>query len=147
MGAKVWDWGACTVRDMPHSPQNLNRGGFSKPHCGQQLWKGVPHSPQNFIPSGFSNPQIRQRMRTPPFYSPFSSLHSENILGCFCQSKRGPLLLFFLMIFMRPWALKTHGGLAKETAPFKKYAFIAKKEKWGLKTPFPGRRAGERGAR
>src|SRR5262249_12039617 len=52
---------------VPHSPQNLKRGGVSAPQPGQRRWRAVPHSPQNFTPSGFSNPQLAHRML--PLYS------------------------------------------------------------------------------
>jgi hypothetical protein len=47
---------------MPHSPQNLACGVFSKPHPGQLFWSRAPHSVQNAIPSEFSNLQLAQRM-------------------------------------------------------------------------------------
>jgi hypothetical protein len=39
----------------PHSPQNLNPGGFEELHFGQVFSSLAPQPPQNFIPSGFSN--------------------------------------------------------------------------------------------
>ena len=58
--------GVGPVRSVPHVPQNLNRGRFSPPHCGQRFWSGEPHSPQNFIPSGLSEPQFGQRTCASP---------------------------------------------------------------------------------
>src|SRR5712691_11256467 len=50
-----------SVRDAPHSPQNLNCGGFSVPQLAQRAFSAAPHSPQNFIFSGLSKPQLAQR--------------------------------------------------------------------------------------
>jgi hypothetical protein len=41
-------------RGEPHSPQNLNRGGFSEPHLTHRFSSGVPQLPQNLVPSGLS---------------------------------------------------------------------------------------------
>jgi hypothetical protein len=50
---------------VPHSPQNLNPGGFSAPHLAQLLFSGLPQLPQNLVVSGFSELQLGQRMRLP----------------------------------------------------------------------------------
>jgi hypothetical protein len=50
------------VSDTPHSPQNLNSGGFSNPHARHRFLSGVAQVPQNFIPAGFSVPQLEHRM-------------------------------------------------------------------------------------
>jgi hypothetical protein len=49
-------------RSVPHSPQNLNCGGFSEPHLAQRFFSGAPQSPQNLVASGFSELQLRQRI-------------------------------------------------------------------------------------
>jgi hypothetical protein len=56
-----------SLSEVPHSRQNLVKGRFSNPHCGQRFSTEVPHSPQNFVPSGFSEPQLGQCML--PLYS------------------------------------------------------------------------------
>jgi hypothetical protein len=40
---------------QPHSPQNLNLGGFGELQLGQIISNLAPHLPQNFMSSGFSN--------------------------------------------------------------------------------------------
>jgi hypothetical protein len=50
------------VSDVPHSPQNLNSGGFSRPHRAHRLRNAAPQLPQNFIPAGFSVPQLEHRI-------------------------------------------------------------------------------------
>jgi hypothetical protein len=50
------------VRDTPHSPQNLNCGGFSNPHAAHRFLIGAAQLPQNFIPAGFSVPQLEHRI-------------------------------------------------------------------------------------
>ena len=50
------------VSDTPHSPQNLNCGGFSNPHAAQRFFIGAAQLPQNFIPAGFSVPQLEHRI-------------------------------------------------------------------------------------
>jgi hypothetical protein len=52
------------VSDIPHSPQNLNSGGFSSPHRAHRLRNAAPQLPQNFIPAGFSVAQLGHRMET-----------------------------------------------------------------------------------
>src|SRR5215469_6501657 len=52
--------------DVIHCPQNLNPGGFSKPHLGHVSASGVVHWPQNFIPPGLSKPHFEQRILTRP---------------------------------------------------------------------------------
>ncbi|HLI80745.1 MAG TPA: hypothetical protein VKV03_12230 [Candidatus Binataceae bacterium] len=63
---------------VPHSPQNLNGGGFSTPHLGHRMVNALPHSPQNFFPAGFSVPHFAQRIALPDdrffFYHPPSDL-------------------------------------------------------------------------
>jgi hypothetical protein len=51
-----------TVSAAPHSPQNLDSGGFSNPHREHLFRSAVPHPPQNFIPAGFSVPQLEHRI-------------------------------------------------------------------------------------
>jgi hypothetical protein len=48
--------------DTPHSPQNLNCGGFSNPQAAHRLFIGAAQLPQNFIPAGFSVPQLEHRI-------------------------------------------------------------------------------------
>src|SRR5580765_3331420 len=48
------------VSDMPHSPQNLNWGGFSNPHAAHRFFIGAAQLPQNFMPAGLSVPQFEQ---------------------------------------------------------------------------------------
>jgi hypothetical protein len=50
------------VSDRPHSPQNLNCGGFSNPHAAHRFFIGAAQLPQNFIPAGFSVPQLEHRI-------------------------------------------------------------------------------------
>jgi hypothetical protein len=47
---------------LPHSPQNLMPGAFSKPQLEHLTFSSAPHSPQNFMPLAFSKPQDGQRM-------------------------------------------------------------------------------------
>jgi len=47
---------------LPHSPQNLNCGGFSNPHAAHRFFIGAAQLPQNFIPAGFSVPQLEHRI-------------------------------------------------------------------------------------
>jgi hypothetical protein len=49
---------------MPHSPQNLNSGGFSNPQRGHGVRIAVPQLPQNFIPGGFSVLQLEHRIES-----------------------------------------------------------------------------------
>src|SRR6266852_6141828 len=53
-------------RGVPHSPQNLNCGGFSAPQFGQTASSGAPQLPQNLVVSGFSEVQLGQRISPPP---------------------------------------------------------------------------------
>src|SRR5712691_8829169 len=53
-------------RGVPHSPQNLNCGGFSAPQFGQTALSGSPQLPQNLVVSGFSELQLGQRISPPP---------------------------------------------------------------------------------
>jgi hypothetical protein len=50
------------VSDIPHSPQNLNWGGFSNPHAAHRFFIGAAQLPQNFIPAGLSVPQLEHRI-------------------------------------------------------------------------------------
>src|SRR5213593_3338890 len=68
-----WSWasGAATVataepRAVPHSPQNLLRGGFGEPQVGHATASARPHSIQNFRPTSFSVPHEEQVTRGPP---------------------------------------------------------------------------------
>jgi hypothetical protein len=54
-----------SVSTAPHSPQNLNSGGLSKPHLAHLFLSGLPQLPQNFVASGFSKLQLEQRNRLP----------------------------------------------------------------------------------
>jgi hypothetical protein len=51
---------------VPQSPQNLNEGVFSAPHCGHLAESADPHPPQNFFPAGFSDPHFEQRISAFP---------------------------------------------------------------------------------
>lgn len=51
-----------SVRELPHSPQSLNPGGFSAPHRGHVVPSFGPHLPQNFMPGGLSDSQRRHLM-------------------------------------------------------------------------------------
>src|SRR5712692_6378528 len=53
-------------RGVPHSPQNLNCGGFSAPQFGQTASSGRPQLPQNLVVSGFSELQLGQRISPTP---------------------------------------------------------------------------------
>jgi hypothetical protein len=46
----------------PHSPQNLNWGGFSKPQLAHRWRSGAAQLPQNFVPAGFSASQFVHRI-------------------------------------------------------------------------------------
>src|SRR5260370_39898346 len=59
-------------RGVPHSPQNLNCGGFSAPQFGQTALSGAPQLPQNLVVSGFSELQPEQRI-SPPHQSAVSN--------------------------------------------------------------------------
>jgi hypothetical protein len=50
------------VSAIPHSPQNLNSGGFSNPQREHLFRSAAPQPPQNFIPPGFSVPQLEHRI-------------------------------------------------------------------------------------
>jgi hypothetical protein len=67
----------CPARDVPHSPQNLNCGGFSSPQLGHRLVNGLPHSPQNFFPAGLSKPHLAQCIQ--PLYSLYYCLGKRNV--------------------------------------------------------------------
>jgi hypothetical protein len=59
--------GIFPVSGAPHSPQNLNPGGFSKPHFAQIFLSGIAQAPQNFMPWGFSEPQLGRCMEVTLF--------------------------------------------------------------------------------
>jgi hypothetical protein len=52
--------------EAPQSPQNLNEGVFSAPHCGHLAESADPHPPQNFFPAGFSVAHFEQRISASP---------------------------------------------------------------------------------
>jgi hypothetical protein len=62
--------------EAPQSPQNLNEGAFSAPHCGHLANSADPHPPQNFFPAEFSTPHFEQRISAFP---PGATVRSD---GC-----------------------------------------------------------------
>jgi hypothetical protein len=50
------------VRGVPHSPQNLNRIGFSNPQFEQHIVNGAEQARHDFASSEFSNPQRGHRI-------------------------------------------------------------------------------------
>ena len=51
---------------LPHPPQNLAAGSFSKPQAGQGEGSGMPHWEQNRLVAAFSAMQPEQRIGVTP---------------------------------------------------------------------------------
>jgi hypothetical protein len=52
--------GAGATSGVPHSPQNLDVGGFAVPQLGHVAARREPHSPQNLRPASLTAPQLGQ---------------------------------------------------------------------------------------